>query len=139
MSNPYKAYFAIEAEVKQQGFDFTRAEIIQQYTAGEKDSLKALTDVEYQNFLNWIQSEFRIGNSSNWKNSPENKKRQKLWCIFVKEMNYTKAEFDHWILHYGKFKQPLQQLSSEQLSITIVQAEKVLESFTKATYQRTKS
>lgn len=132
-NNRFAAYFSLEKELKLSGHYPERAELISEFTSGKKTSLRALEYIEYTNFIKWIRNTFQFKNvATDWQNKPENIMRRKLWVIFCKEMGYTTAEYENWVVKYGQFHRPIKAHTKEQLQLLVVQAEKVLKSFTKS-------
>lgn len=125
----YKAYFAIENRLKNIGFNADRRSLITEFTEGKKNSLKSLSYREYQEFLNWIKTSFKLDDKEDWKNSPENKMRRKIYSLFVFKMKYSKERFENWCIKYGKFHKPLSKHSYEELVELTSQAELIYKSF----------
>lgn len=133
-NNKYAAYFKLETQMNKAGYNVNRVDLIKQFTNNTKSSLTELERIQYTEFISWIRRTFQVsGNSKeDWKKSPENKMRQKLWVIFCKEMKYSQADYEAWFIKMGKFHRPLKHHTKEQLQVVIPIAEKVLESYTKS-------
>ena len=125
----YAQYFALEKKIKSFGYDVERSELIDQFTKGQKDSLKALSAWEYKEFISWLQKSFAVKKSEAWKNDPRNIMRRKIIAIFVHKMGYSMAQLDEWCINKGSFHQRLNDHSYDQLVQLVTQAEKVLEWF----------
>jgi len=123
----YKEYFAIEKRMKAAGWHGDRAELISDFTAGKKDSLKALSNMEYRGFIASLQT-FE-GNANDWQNSPNNRMRRKLWYLFVRKMDYTTEQFNEWVVKYGKFHKPLKEHNADELTQLLTQVELVYKSY----------
>lgn len=125
----YKAYFAIEKQIKSNGISIERDELIQTFTEGKKCSLKSLSHGEYKEFLKWLKQSFQIGNKPkknvNWQNSPANRMRRKVYSLFVLKMGYTEAEMNKWCVTHGAYKKRLQDHSEYELVHLVSQAEQV--------------
>lgn len=130
--NKYSAYFAIESQLKNAGFDGNRSDLITQFTDGKKSSLTQLEHIEYTEFLKWLRATFQTGHqSADWQKSPQNKMRQKLWRILCHEMRYTEAQMHQWVEKYGRFHKPLKQHNHQELTQLVSQAEIVLQGYYK--------
>lgn len=125
----YRVYFAMEKRLKAQGHHVDRKDLILQFTAGKKDSLKALSAVEYSKFINWLQHDKVEPLQKDWKNSPANKMRRKVYSLFVSKMCYTPEQLDAWCVKYSHAHKPLQQHSAAELVTLVSQAEQVYDSF----------
>ena len=55
----YAAYFAKEKELKKQGFDLDRSELINLFTEGKRNGLSEMTPFEYAEFLRWLKLTFQ--------------------------------------------------------------------------------
>lgn len=128
----YAAYFAMEREVKQIGFNVDRSELVSQFTDGQKNGLTDLSDFQYQEFLRWLRpiiQEAKNDHQENWKNSPENRMRRKIIALFIHRMGYTYKELDEWCVKSGEFKKALNDHTYNELTKLVTQAEKVHASF----------
>lgn len=127
----YKAYFAIESQIKQLGVHVTRAELVEGFTNGVKSGLSDLTATEYNMFISWLQSHFDVNKNKGWQDTSENKMRRKIWVLFCQKMGFSKKEMYTWAIKKGKFKKPLKEHNLQELTVLVTQAEKVYESFLK--------
>ena len=116
----YKSYFAIEKKIKSKGIDIQRDELIYAFTNGKKSSLKALSEWEFKEFLNWLKTRFELSNKSKpWQGTSEDKMRKKLIQLFVHEMGYTIKGLNDWCVKYGKFHKILNKHTLEELTIIL--------------------
>lgn len=131
----YAAYFSIESKIKGLGFQVDRSDLIDEYTNGNKNSLRDLSEWEYKEFIKWLNpilQNLQTLKKKDWQNSPENRMRRKIIALFVHRMDYTLEDLDYWCEKFGKFKKKLNDHSLEELSQLVTQAEKVYESFIKS-------
>jgi len=126
----YKHYFAIEKKLKNQGLESSRAELIENFTNGKKNSLKELSHREYNEFILWLNRQ--AGNTKptkDWRNSIEDTKRKKVISLlktigYIKEGGKADMErINAWCEQRGKFKKQLNKHTSAELSKLIYQAE----------------
>jgi len=128
----FKQYFAIEKQLKKQGNHLTRAEMIEEFTSGKKNSLKDLSAGEYKHLiiqLNRTLGMTKANPDNGWMNSPENKMRRKVWSLFVRKMEYSEEGYKTWLLTHGKFHKPINEYSRPELTQLVTQAEKVYASY----------
>jgi hypothetical protein len=141
----YAHYFALERSIKELGFDVERSELIEQFTDGQKKSLKELSADEYTRFTTWLHTTFIQGGSrsdgrsthstaANSKYGPLNVMRRKLLALFFK-MGYQKngksnvQAVDAWCRKYGKFHKGLNEMDGAELPAVITQAEAMYQTF----------
>lgn len=131
--NHYKAYFSLESQIKSKGIEVDRTELIEAYTNNKKSSLKALSRIEYLEFLSWLKTSFDL--NPRWLDSPENKMRRKIIALF-KKMGYVnelgKADMrriNNWSCNYGFGKKPLNDYTKKELPKLVTQAEKAYQSY----------
>ncbi len=134
----YKQYFVIEKKLKKIGSNMTRAEYIESFTEGKKNSLKNLTPREYNEFIQHLNRLINNQPKSDWKNSPSNKMRRKIISLF-KKMNYTKPDdkadmeaIENWCIKYGYLHKNLNKYDSQELPKLITQVEQVYKTFIEA-------
>ena len=127
----YKEYFVIEKQLNNKGFDCSRSELIDLFTEGRTDSLRALKTHEYIEFLDWLKKQFNLSRGSKSINNPANRMRQKLWALFVKKMSYKEADYYAWVQKYGKFHKPIDEHTAAELVQLVTQAELVYKSWLK--------
>lgn len=129
----YATYFAIEKKARENGFQEERAEFIDQFTNGKKQSLSALTGMEYKEFCKWLNNVTAPAKEfdPNWMNTPENTMRRKMISLFVHQMGYTLEGLNEWCKDYGKFKKDLKSHSYKELVDLVSQGEKVYLSYLK--------
>lgn len=128
----YKAYFAIEKQIKLVGYDVHRDELISLFTDNKKDSLKSLTEREYKEFLNWLNLRFQLREKKRWEGTAEDKMRKKLIQLFVHEMGYTIKELNGWCVKYGPFHKKLNDHSHNELvKLVTIAKEKVYPDYMK--------
>ena len=128
----FKQYFAIEKKLNAQGNNLTRAELIENFTEGEKTSLKALSEYEFKELVITLSRTLRMTKpNKDWMKSPDNKMRRKVYGLFVKKMGYTKEGMNQWCINKGKYHKPLNDHSRKELVHLVTQAELVYESFLK--------
>jgi hypothetical protein len=130
----YAQYFAIEKKLKNQGFEFERSELIQQFTSDKKSGLTELSAWEYKEFLKFLNTNFKLNNPDDQKEKCQ-VMRRKLIALFHK-MNYKtedgKADMpaiNGWCEKYGKFHKKLNFHNYSELTEIITQAEKVYKSY----------
>lgn len=123
----YSQYFVIEKKLNQNGFDVDRKELLEEYSKGDKTSLKELTPHEYKEFLNWVQT--LLNNPLNSKSGVNNNMRRKVIALFVHKMDYTMESLDNWCLIYGKHKKRLNDHNYNELVDLVTQAERTYASY----------
>jgi len=121
--NTYAQYFAIERKLKNQGRQIERKELIADFTNGRTSSLRGLSPSEYQEFVAQLSK-----NLHDFKNSPENKMRQKVYALFVSKMGFSKDQMNSWCLKYSKAHKPLQEHNYQELIVLVHQVEQVFQS-----------
>lgn len=126
----YKAYFAIEKKLRLKGYCLDRKELIHDFTQGEKNSLKALSDVEYKTFIKWLELTFKDIHFTQ-KSNPENNMRRKLIALLVHQVGFSMQQLDEWCIQYGKAHKPLNDNNYEELIDLVTQAEKVYATYVK--------
>lgn len=132
----YAQYFAIEKKLKNQGFDFERAELIGQFTEGKKSSLKELSHWEYQDFLKMLN--LRFSSAPNIAHTDEAKQvqRRKIIALFRK-MGYEKdfkadmPRIYSWVIKYGYLHKSMNQYTADELPKLVTQAESAYKSYIK--------
>jgi len=134
----FKAYFAIEKKIAVQhphaGLanadekDEFRKSVIDQFTGGRKNSLKALSATEYREFIKWLPTAFKL-TTEDWKNSPENNMRLKV-IVLLKKQGYKlpngKADMPRinaWAKTHTAAKAELNSQTVPQLIATINQVQ----------------
>lgn len=128
----YKPYFAIEKRIKNLGVNVHRSELIHSFTEGKKESLKALNEWEYKEFLKWLKSSFNLDSKKPWQGTPEDKMRKKMIQLFVHEMNYTMKGLNDWCIKFGCYHKPLNDHDKNELSkILSIAKEKVYPNYMK--------
>lgn len=132
----YSAYFAKEKELKTNGFDFERAELIQQFTDGRKSGLSDLSHFEYAEFLRWLNRTFQ--KATNTEAQKCNLMRRKIIALFHK-MNYKlddgKIDMQHvneWCVKYGHKHVELNAYNYNELTTLLTQAENYYKTFIEA-------
>lgn len=121
----YSEYFAIEKEIKSQGFDIDRHEAVETFTDGRTNSLRGMGFDEYKAFIAWLKIQFKI---SPGHNIQCDKMRKKIIMLFKHKMGYTMEGLDEWCIQYGKFHKGLNQHNYDELVQLVSQAEKVYQS-----------
>jgi len=131
----YAQYFAIEKNLKQQGFDFERSELVAQFTAGKKSGLSALSYAEYKHFIIWLNEYFGSTNNNNHQKERENLMRRKIIALFHK-MGYKLEtgkinieRVNQWCITYGRFHKELNDHTYNELTAVLSQVEIVYKSF----------
>ena len=133
--NNYKAYFALEKKLNQAGFREERKEIIEDFTNGEKSSLKELTAEEYKQLTKQLQK--LLGTSvkreakQDWMNTPENRMRRKIIanlrrCGFTKDGKADIERINHWATTHGHAHKPLNDYNKKELVKLVTQSENYL-------------
>lgn len=136
MANKYAAYFALETAVLVKTKNtLDRSDIISDFTNGSKNSLTDLTPVEYRNLLQWIKTTFKVTETADWQNTPENKMRRKIIGYF-KSMHYTttdgKADMNRindWCVKYSLTHKRLNENDRAELVKIVGQVDRVYKSF----------
>jgi hypothetical protein len=129
--NSYKHYFAIEKKIKAQGFDIDREETILQFTEGKTSSLKAMSHIQYLEFLSWLNRIYLANTTAQC-----GLMRKKIISLFVRMGARTdegRIDMDHingWCVQYGYIKQPLNTYSFQELPKLVSQVEIYHKSFT---------
>lgn len=127
----YKEYFVLEKKIQLLGFDVERKVLIDLFTNGRTDSLRALKVHEYIEFIDWLKERFKLSKEHkyNWMKDPANKMRQKLWALFVVKMQYDEHRYNAWFVQYGKFHKTIKEHTYEELVEVVSQAELVYKSY----------
>lgn len=136
MKSNYAAYFALEKQVKTITRDsIDRHELIGQFTNQKKISLSELTEGEYRELLKWIKTTFKIIDTPEWQNTPENRMRRKI-IGFFKSMHFVNplgdvqmSRVNEWCLKYSPEKKPLNEHTKPELVKLVSQVELVYQSF----------
>jgi ribosomal protein S8 len=131
----YKRYFAIEKEIRLTGAKINRKEIISQFTKNRTDSLKDLSNSEYDSFCRWLVLKYK--RNKNWKDTPANKMRRKIfslaresgmiWGDSAEDKKMNSAAIDVFLKSKGVVKKALNDLSHSELVKTVSQFEKMKE------------
>ncbi len=127
----YKAYFILEKQLQKAGFNVDRSELLLSFTDGRTKSLRALSSLEYQQFISWIKVTFDL-QPEDWQQSPKNRMRRKIYALFIHHMGYTKERLENWCVKYGKYHKKLNDHNYNELIDLVTQAENTYTSFTKA-------
>jgi len=125
----YRAYFSIESKLKSMGFKEDRSYLIDVFTDGKKDSLKALTSREYILFIAWLKEKFSLKSRTKKNGTVDNRMRQKLWVLFVRKMSFSQADYEKWVITHGKFHKPINKHTHQELVALVSQAELVYTSW----------
>lgn len=129
--NNYKAYFALEKKGNQMGFKETRQEIIEDFTNGEKSSLKELTPQEYKELIKQLSKTFKTSvkreAKQDWMNTPENKMRRKIIanlrrCGYTENRKADMERINHWATTHGHAHKPLNDYNKEELVKLVTQS-----------------
>lgn len=131
----FKTYFAIEKKLKTQGFDFTRQELISQFTNGKKNGLSDLSTHEYKELIRELNLKLQTKpNIAQPTADALNLQRRKIIALFHK-MGYTiegKADMKRiysWVLKYGKYKKSLNQYDANEMPVLVTQVEAMYKTF----------
>lgn len=130
----YAQYFAIEKKLKNQGFDFERAELIGQFTEGKKSSLKELSSWEYQEFLKMLNLRFSSAPKVSQTDEAMQIQRRKIIALFRK-MGYEKdfkadmPRIYSWVIKYGYLHKSMNQYTADELPKLVTQAESAYKSY----------
>ena len=119
----YANYFAVAKKLEKQGHQICRAELISQFTAGKKNSLRELTDQEYKYFVADLSRRL-----NDFKNSPENKMRQKVYALLVYKMKFSESEMNSWCVSYSRAHKPLNEHDYQELILLVHQAQQMYNS-----------
>lgn len=127
----YSTYFAIEKKFKRIGVTIERDEMIHDFSNGKKDSLKALSDSEYQDFIRYLNQFFK----SQVNIQSETKQKRKIIALFA-QMGYltddNKADMqriNNWCIQYGHLHCNLNGYKGSDLVKLVTQAEEVYNTF----------
>lgn len=133
----YKQLFAI---CKKYGFDYK--DKVAEFTNGKTDSLKQLTDAEFNALVLRLHklTTPTLGHPTTsgklgFVPKPGDTMRKKIIAL-AKNMQWHHSgnimqQINHWCLHYGKYKIALNQHSPSQLAYLLTQFEEVYKSYLK--------
>lgn len=127
----YSEYFALEKQLQQLGYELTREDIVLDFTGGECTGLRQLTDRQYYGLLKSLRTKL-----SESEDPALQQMRMKIIALFRK-MGYErngKADMPKiykWVKKYGKFHQPLNLHSKEELTELTTQVKMMYESHLK--------
>lgn len=130
--NNYKAYFALEKKANQMGFKESRQEVIEDFTNGEKTSLKELTQQEYKSLIKQLSKLLKTSvkreAKQDWQKTPENRMRRKI-IANLRRCGYTtengKADMDrinNWATTHGHAHKPLNDYNNKELVKLVTQS-----------------
>ena len=134
----YALYFALEKRLNQAGHHIDRADLIRDLTDGEKESLKALSGVEYAELMRWMRAAVdRLPRAHD--EEARQRMRRKIIALF-RQMGYEKpsgqgsvvADMKRiygWVIKYGRFHKPLNKHSGAELAGLVSQVERMYDSW----------
>jgi len=131
--NNYKTYFAIEKKLHLQGVHFERSEIIADFTNGQKNSLKQLTDWEYNELIRRLNSTMSQQLPKYDVNNPLQKQRRKVIALLCKVgmLKNDTADMPRiyaWVRQYGYLHKNFNDYTYEEIPKLVTQAEKFYKS-----------
>lgn len=111
------------------GFDVRRDELIHQFTESRKSSLKALTPLEYNRFINWLNTTYSLN-----QNNQEDKQRKKIIALFCQmgfkhEGNIDMLRINNWCKSHGHKHQHLNAYHGQDLAKLVTQVDAMYKSF----------
>jgi len=142
MKGQFKEYFAIEKDLKKQGFTETRAELVEQFTDGAKAGLRQLSREEYNQFVAWLNvftsdkpGVIDRGRAMGKVFAVENKQRRKIIALFcqmgyVKDLKPDMDKINAWAVKYGHLDNTdLNGYHGADLGKLVLQAKNVYSTF----------
>lgn len=124
----YQQYFAIEKELKYNGFKGDRKDLVYDFTDGKKDGLSQLTPTEYREFIKSLNSRL---NNSYGRSERKDKMRKKIIAIAVHQMGYSMERLQAWCVAYGKFHKELNEHTYKELVELVSQVENLYAAYQK--------
>ena len=134
----YAAYFAIEKQLKSAGAPVDRSDLIHAFTEGRTSSLKELSEYEYREFINHMNTLLQQSKKISDKGLRQRRKVIALFCNmgYVINDKPDMKSINDWCKKYGHLKKQLNDYVGADLTKLVVQAEEVYNSFIKGIYTK---